>query len=478
MRFFKALVLFFTSFGSVSIYAQTPYLDTLYDYRIEQGIYYGTAINYAGQPVDLFLDFYKPIDEGNTKRPLIVIAFGGAFIAGSRNSSDVTSLAPWFAKRGYVVVAPDYRLGFHPSSGGGSNAITCPLVSIESNCVYPPDTNEVIRANYRGMQDLKGLVRFMKARAIEDSICTENIFLAGVSAGGFNALAATFMDLESEKPLAAGELPDAVAPTFLAYCNDYHNSSSLPISRSRPDLGSIEGTIALNGYNARVKGVANFFGGTMQSLFNQADDYKPLLYMHHQTNDVIVSCNYEKVLGPFSNDCLSALQFLGCNPIPNLPKAYGSCALSSILENGDFGIDVLETIIQNGNPNCLANPPGHSIVNPQARVAEIAQFFLETILETESSSCVSPLSTHQKQLNKSLLIYPNPFSETIFIDLPFDMDYVELRNIAGQVVYKSNNQPMGLFAIPSKQFPQGVYTLFTSASHGLGHFVHKVVRMH
>ncbi|MEZ5174204.1 MAG: alpha/beta hydrolase [Bacteroidia bacterium] len=231
--------------------AQNTYTDVQYDYRVDSSVYYGTAINYAGNEVALYMDIYKPVGDGNTHRPALVMAFGGAWIGGDKRSYDITGIAPWFAQRGYVVAAIDYRLGFHPSTGAGSNYATCPPVTMESNCVYPADSNEVIRAMYRGMQDFKGAIRFLKARFQEDSTCTENFFAAGVSAGGFNALAATFVDDESEKPPAAFELTNAPGPAVtLDYCHDYHNLSNASINLARPDLGSIEGTIAENGYTS------------------------------------------------------------------------------------------------------------------------------------------------------------------------------------------------------------------------------------
>lgn len=397
--------------------AQNTYTEVQYEYRVDSSVYYGTSTNYAGNPVDLYMDIYKPIGDDNTSRPAVVLAFGGAWIGGDKRNSDVTSIAPWFAKRGFVVAAIDYRLGFHPSTGSGSNYVTCPAVTAESNCVYPADSNEVIRAMYRGMQDFKGAIRFLKARFQEDSTCTVNFFATGVSAGGFNALAATFVDDESEKPAAAFELESAPGPAVaLDYCNYYHNLSSAAISLERPDLGSIEGTIAQNGYTSDVAGVFNLIGGIMWNYFEVENGTSPLLYLHHQTSDLIVSCGTAPLLSSLSYNCLDPFGFLSCNHVWNMPWARGSCGIETLINDEGYNINLLSSISQTGGPNCVQDPPGHSVVAPATRVSEIVEFVSQRISENENPGCNLSTSGKAGIINqKEIVIYPNPAATEISI---------------------------------------------------------------
>lgn len=438
------LLFLFAFLPFCELMSQNSYTEVQYEIRVDTSIYYGTSVNYAGNPVDLFLDIYKPVGDDNRFRPLVVLSFGGAWIAGDKRNSDVLSVAPWFAARGYAVAAIDYRLGFHPSTGSGSNWVTCPAVTEESNCVYPADSNEVIRAIYRGMQDLKGAIRFLKARSAEDSTCINNVFIAGVSAGGFNTIAAGFLDTESEKPAAAYELPDAAGPpNTLNYCHNYFNENNAAISRSRPDLGSIEGDIALNGYTAEVKGVVNFIGGMISDYFALESGPSPLFYTHHQTSDLIVTCNRSPILSSLSYTCLDPFGFLGCNHIWNMPRASGSCDILNILEQNNYPINYMDVISQTGGPNCLQDPPGHSIVSPQTRVQEISQFFSQTIMQNEEDGC--ELTTLNPEVFSELKIYPNPAKGIINISIKASDSpiTVELLEISGRLV-QSYQLPSGI----------------------------------
>lgn len=457
MRLFTLLLFFCTIIrGS---YAQLPYTEVQYDYRVETAIYYGTSINYAGNPVDLYLDLYKPVGDANTSRPMIIIAFGGAWIGGARNSTDVTMLAPWFARRGYVVAGVDYRLGFHPSTGSGSNTVTCVAITREANCAYPADTNEMIRALYRGMQDIKGAIRFMKARSVEDSTCSENVYLAGVSAGGFNVLAAAFMDDEAEKPYSAGELPDAAgnASNPLSYCHGYFNHDTAVISRSRPDLGSIQGTIALNGHSAEIKGVANFIGGMMQDLFALSPSTPPLLYFHHQTSDLVVSCGYSPLLSSLSYNCLDPFGFLGCAHVWHTPRAFGSCGIKTLLETKQYPIGYLENIVNNGGANCLQDPPGHSVLNPQQRVGEIAAFFAPRIAETEAQSC-SHITNMFRPISPGYRLYPVPAGNRLMLHTPKPATHIHVYDISGRrcpaavVATGTNEAGLDISALPGGMY--------------------------
>jgi pimeloyl-ACP methyl ester carboxylesterase len=441
--------------------AQLPYTEIQYDYRVDSSVYYGTAINYAGNPVELYLDIYKPIGDNNRNRPTLVMAFGGAWIGGNKRSSDITSIAPWFARRGFVVAAIDYRLGFHPSVGTGSNYLTCPPVTIESNCVYPADSNEVIRAMFRGMQDLKGAIRFMKARNLEDSLCIENFFVAGVSAGGFNALAAAFLDDDSEKPAAAFAIGDAPGPAgALNYCHNYYNASGAQVQLNRPDLGSIEGDIALNGYNAEVAGAFNFIGGVMHDYFGIENGVSPLLYIHHQTSDLVVSCTQAPILSSLSVNCLAPLGFLGCTTIGNMPRARGSCAIETLINNENYDINFQSVISQTGGPNCLQDPPGHSVVSPQTRVAEIVTFISERISQNETSGCnITTSHAFGRSIECPFSLYPNPSSRILYIGNPRSMKIESLKicDASGKSILQIHSPATD--QIDLRSLDQGLYFL-------------------
>ncbi len=431
---FRFILLVVIAFSALIGKSQSAYTSEQYSYRTEFDIPYGTSINYAGNPVELYLNLYKPVGDQNIHRPLIVLIHGGAWIAGNRNDNDIQLLAPHFVSRGYVVASVSYRLGFHPNPNGGSNTATCTAVTLEGNCVYPADTNEVIRAIYRGMQDVKGAIRFLKGRANLDSVCTENVYLSGVSAGGFNALATAFLDSPNEKPYSAGVLSDAPGPSnSLAYCHDYFNSAGSSISRTRPDLGDIEGTIALNGHTSQVKGIANFYGGMLGNLFEQSVGEEPLLYLFHQTTDVVVDCNTTPIMASLSYNCLDPFGFLGCAHVWNMPWASGSCSIAQKAANVSNPLTVFNAIVQNGSPNCLQDPAGHSILGASARVSEIAEFFSDRIVAIEQSNCDEPLLSTSAYLAE-IRVFPNPADNFIQISSPKTIQSIQTRDSQGRLM--------------------------------------------
>jgi hypothetical protein len=323
----------------------------------------------------------------------------------------------------------------------------------------------MIRAIYRGMQDLKGAIRFLKSRNAEDSTCVNNVFIAGVSAGGFNTIAAGFLDSPEEKPLSAFELPDAGTPNTLNYCHGYFNEPGQEISRARPDLGSIEGDIAINsGYNAEVKGVVNFIGGMLSNYFDIESGDSPLIYTHHQTSDLIVSCNRTPLLSSLSYNCLAPFGFLGCNHIWNTPWAYGSCGIMSLLEQNS-SITSMNMIAQTGGPNCLQDPPGHSIVNPQLRVSEIAEFFSSTIVQNENDGC-DFVTTQSLNSENQFTIYPNPASDMLAIEFKYSNSKAEINlfDLSGKEIPIKVLKSNGIYKADLQAVDQGVYLLKVGTS--------------
>jgi acetyl esterase/lipase len=94
----------------------------------------GPAVG-SGQTQELKMDIYEPQGDTMSKRPLILIAFGGSFISGARE--DVADLCKLFSKLGYVAATIDYRVGF-----------------------FVPDQVTTTQAVMRGMHDMRAAVRF------------------------------------------------------------------------------------------------------------------------------------------------------------------------------------------------------------------------------------------------------------------------------------------------------------------------------
>jgi hypothetical protein len=368
--------------------AQTPYTDPIYDYRVETDVVYGEAVDFAGVAQTLYMDIYKPVCDFNPSRPLFVFAHGGAFLAGDKNAGDIVALCRALARRGAVAVSISYRLGMHVKGGNFDPGFFC----IQNKCIYVLDSTEVIRAAYRGVQDMKGAVRFLKSRHAVDSTDIDNVFVGGSSAGGFLALYTGFLDQPSEKPAPCFELPDAPLPSPLIP----GNCAPPNASRARPDLGDIEGTLHLAaGNDASVRGVANFMGGMMGDILS--GPRRPALYMYHQTDDLIVGCNYRRPFSLLFQYC--GVAALGCNPLyDTFPLVHGSCRLADMAAAmGDDAPPLLTDIIDNGSPanlSCLSGN-NHSIVGIEQRVNNMMAFFGPMIAESGNNPMIDLTVTQE-----------------------------------------------------------------------------------
>src|SRR5688500_1732907 len=72
---------------------------------------YNTTTDYSNGTTfnnTLRMDFFEPAGDPATKRPLIILAFGGAFVSGQR--SDLDSLCIALSRKGYATATIDYRL--------------------------------------------------------------------------------------------------------------------------------------------------------------------------------------------------------------------------------------------------------------------------------------------------------------------------------------------------------------------------------
>ncbi len=380
-------------------------------------IVYGTATNYLGATDTLKLDIYKPTGNTNTQRPILILNHGGAWVGGDKSEANIVLIAKEFAQRGYVVASVNYRLGTHKA-----NWAMTPFQKIVNegfHAVYISDSAEVFRAWYRAIQDLKGAIRFMKARHALDSTCSEAVFIGGESAGGFNSMGVAFLDLNSEKPASCSAIADVPMPQTNLLDN-YPGGKVTTTQLKRPDLGGIEGSLNINGYNSKVKGVLNLFGGLLsEGVSNNwvSGNDSMLVYMTHQTCDGIVPCNAAVCLSPMSINCN-----LGNTPFhTKWPISYGSCALKTNFTSGTPKIKNLKTEVFNCDPivfpltDCIRfanNGSYHYLVNTAVRCDTIAKFIAPVAISTTQNCKTSGIKNLDK--NSRIIISPNP-SNGIFL---------------------------------------------------------------
>lgn len=192
--------------------------------------------------INLTMDVYVPTGDTLTKRPLLILAYGGGFIFGSKEDADINSVCDSLAHRGYVTATINYRMGLNLTDESGME-----------------------RATYRATQDYSAAVRYLKHYSGQYGIDTNLVFIGGVSAGGIAALHLAYMD-ESDRPqstYAAGGLTP------------------------RPDLGckDCEGNPYTN--SSKVTGVINYWGAILDTNMIKPTNALPTL-LFHGVDDLIV----------------------------------------------------------------------------------------------------------------------------------------------------------------------------------------------
>jgi hypothetical protein len=241
MKKFLPVLIFFVS--AFTAKAQTRYLDEVFSsVQVDTSIVY--AQNYEfftgfGSLQPLIMDVYRPAGDTATHRPLILLSHNGSFLPevfthglaglcfnGIKDSSTV-ELCKRFARRGYVAVSFNYRLGWAATASDQETR-----------------TKTIIQAVYRAMQDAKACVRYFKndyaANSNSYGIDTGKIVIGGTNSGAYVAL-------------AAGSLNDSTELSNLKFVG-----SQGPFIK-QDTLGDFDGFGGVQNYSGNYPGISSRF---------------------------------------------------------------------------------------------------------------------------------------------------------------------------------------------------------------------------
>lgn len=199
--------------------APVRYLDNVFtNTTVSSNITYGSNANVDGSPQTLKMDVYQPAGDTAKARPLMIFLFGGGWAVGTKTDGDMVLLSQTFAKKGYVAASIQYRL--------------------DPGLLSNKPAMEVQIANFRGMQDAKAAIRFLRAHKADYKIDDTRIFIGGCSAGSFISLAVAFLD--------AKEIPSYIDTN---------------------KVGGLEGNSGTPGVSSAVNGVINNWGAVADSAW-------------------------------------------------------------------------------------------------------------------------------------------------------------------------------------------------------------------
>lgn len=212
-------------------------------------VQFGQNITGTEQTQNLYMDIYTPDGDAETMRPVIIYAFGGSFIGGSRSDGFVTDFCNRYAKRGYVTVGIDYRL-YDPIQQG------------------IPDSLGMIDEVIKAVADMKAAVRYMRKSVDEGNtygIDPNKIYVSGISAG-------------------------AIAAAHTAYINDIEDVPDYIVDILNEN-GGVDGDTDLPGdshmgYSSEVHALVNMSGALHRASFMNVGD-PPLVSIHGNQDDIV-----------------------------------------------------------------------------------------------------------------------------------------------------------------------------------------------
>jgi hypothetical protein len=258
-------------------YFQPIFTDVSVDSDIEYGENANPTLLDPNARQTLYMNIYQPTGDTLSERPLMILAFGGAFVFGSKTSPDIVYLCEEFAKLGYVTAAIDYRLTTALISQGNQQLATF----------------AVLKASH----DMRAAIRFFykdAATANSYKIDTSRIFIGGVSAGALAALHTAYLD-------QLNEIPSIIASDTTG-------------------IGGIEGLSGNPGYSSEVAGVVNLCGALNDVTLIEPND--PVLVSLQGTEDGTV---------PYGQDTVTLFNL-------NLEVA-GSGAIHGHLDTANLNVD-------------------------------------------------------------------------------------------------------------------------------------------
>lgn len=396
----KPLLLAFAVFTLQFLSAQCSngrYYNKIFQVESQTNVLYGNAMKFDSSYQDLKMNIYQPKNDPFQRRPLIVLAFGGSFTAGLKESPDILQLCDDFAKRGYVTATIDYRLGFEDGNDS--------------------DTNQ-FKALIRGVQDMKAAVRFFYKDASTINkyrIDTTQIFIGGVSAGGFIALNYAYGKLDTlSKPA-----PPFAFPAVMA-------------------LGGPEGNSGNPGYSTKVKGVINLCGAIADTVWIMPND--PVLCGVHGTADDLVPCFYDSAQAAVSVEA----SLFGSGDIRNRCQQIGLPHSIYLFQGAGHVPFVL--------PIPLI-PPASTYMDSTIRV--VRDFLYQQVV------CDSALISGMEDLGEvNMNVYPNPFSEVLKVELTNSNgdNMVEVFDVYGRLV-AAQKSAVKQISINTSAWGNGMYVV-------------------
>jgi hypothetical protein len=489
-----------------SSFAQNRYVDDIfadvtkvsnieYDSNRSINILYGAV---PGQlPVitaSLKCDIYSPAGDTITARPVVIIAPTGSFLpsivnkqaTGNKDDSAIVELCNRFAKKGYVAVAINYRIGWNAAS-----------------TVQEVATEQLLKATYRGIQDMRNCIRFLRTNATMYGIDTAKIVVGGQGTGGYIALALGTVDKKAE---IEGNIKflrgDATPMVSVDTLGDWHGLGGVALP-AYPYYFNYSGDSSVSG-NAHM--IFNY-GGSMGDLAWLEANSLPVVSMH-VTTDIFAPYNTGNVVVPTTGVTvipnasgagvvIPAANTLGVNAKINA-AVYNDpyTARAMVASGGVKSLFPFKTQVSVDGapwewwdrPTVQAKTSGSFYGFPvpaSGQVADSLSFLTNPLMSAAKGKAyidtvvnfVAPRIAVQfdlvdftgikelASLTSQLTVYPNPATAELNLQLPVAMKSVTIMDIMGREVLTSVTNSMTT-KLDVSSLKQGIYFVNVIAKDG------------
>jgi len=504
---YTLLILLAFMLVSITVESQDRYLDDVFTSAfVESDVVYGTNISILRapqgiiEPIELKMDVYTPVGDDMTDRPVMIVGHTGNFlpqyingaITGGKSDSVVVNTCRRLTAKGYVAVAYTYRQGWNPIAPDQDTR-----------------TGTLLQAAYRGVQDTRTAIRFLRKTVAEDGnpygIDPDKIGVWGIGTGGYNALGAAtldeyeevtldkFLNSETLEPLAdttllgnfdGTNMTPLCLPNHVGYSSDF--SLCVNVGGALGDISWLDGKDnepAFIGYHARGDIFAPFSDGpvivptTMQFVVNVSGTRTVIDSANMKgNNDVFNSLSsefdvYSEQVEAQKNTTVNwsatystpggANNMYGFpTPVPiGSPWNYWDKATLDAtipVVNSIFGTDYSsDTLHLSG----LQTNPNMSVEQGNAYLDTMFMHFAPRACLALNLGCLVSSIQELKPIDVGLKVYPNPLvTETLIAVNPDEtIEKVYLYNVEGRLVQAVTNVDSNQYTIRRNNLPSGSY---------------------
>lgn len=453
---------------------------------------------------DVAMDIYYPdpaVDDVEM-RPVFIYVHTGNFLppplngspTGLKTDSTAINLCMQWAKRGYVAVSCEYRLGWNPIAE-----------------TVQERRGTLLNAVYRAIHDVKMCVRYLRADAMEGNmyeIDESKIVVYGQGSGGYVSNAYMTLDNAAEELFLEKFLPNPFDPetsyidTLLVGTVDgWGFSNSLNLYRDNGISADVSMTVNAGGALADESWLEE--GDVPMVAFNCIrDDFAPF-----NEGTVIVPTTQEEVVdvhGP--NFFIQKANDMGINDVfAGIPDGDPFTDRARSMYGETYDVSNGNTITVNDTPEGLfpllrplygflqnesapwewwdpESPIASTVIVPElgitAHMAALASnpdmspekglAYLDTIqgyllprvmcvLDLPENWCADPSDVPPTTHALPMHIYPNPTNGLVTITAASEIDQMTIYNVVGEIIENVTGPQSSQLVVDLSTYPSGLY---------------------